>query len=300
VQVGQFVYGKTGVSRFDWTDPYHLAVTLSWPHFIFLLLGTYLIVNTLFGVLYAMVPGSVTNARPGSIGDAFFFSLETLATVGYGEMYPGSLYGHLVASAEVVTGLGFTAIMTGLVFVRFSRPRAKFVIADTLIVCQHNGVPTLMARLGNGRVAALADAVARLNVLLAETTAEGRIFRRVQELPLLRSRLPLFPLTWTLMHVMDEKSPLHGMDAAKLIAAEANMFLTIEARDPTLATIVHEMRTYGPHEVMFGMRFADVIEFGEDGVPIADMARISVLEPDTGIDRIEPGWSEREPEGAAN
>jgi inward rectifier potassium channel len=297
--VGQFVYGKTGVARFDWTDPYHLAVTLSWTHFIAFLLGTYLIVNALFGVLYAIVPGSVVNARPGSIGDAFFFSLETLATVGYGEMYPGSLYGHLVASAEVMTGLGFTAIMTGLVFVRFSRPRSKFVIADKLVVCQHNGIPTLMGRLGNGRVAALADAYARLNVLLAETSSEGTVFRRVQELPLLRSRLPLFPLTWTLMHVMDEASPLHGMDAARMIAAEANMFLTIEARDPTLATIVHEMRTYGPQDVMFGMRFADTITFGDDGVPIADMTRISVLEPDTGADRMESGWSEREPDGAA-
>jgi inward rectifier potassium channel len=298
LQVGQFVYAKKGVPAFDVRDPYHMAVTLSWPRFTALLLATYLCVNGLFALLYVAAPGAVTNARPGSIRDAFFFSFETLATVGYGEMYPGSLYGHLVACAEIVTGLGFTAIMTGLTFVRFSRPRAKFLFARRLVVCQHNGTPTLMARLGNGRITALADARARLHVLLSEDTIEGGRFRRIQELPLLRSRLPLFPLTWTLMHVLDETSPLHGLTPEQLIAAEANFFLTIEARDPSLATVVHEMRTFSPQDVMYGTRYTDAISVEPDGTPVADMTLIGAVEPDTGPERREPGWSDREPAGA--
>ncbi len=299
VRVGQFSYAKRGVSRFDLKDPYHLAVTLSWPRFIALLLSTYLAVNVVFAVLYVLVPGSVANARPGSLADTFFFSFETLATVGYGEMYPGSFYGHCIACLEIAMGLGFTAIMTGLTFVRFSRPRAKFIMAEKLVVCQHNGVPTLMVRFGNGRMTPLADARATLNALLREHTPEGTIFRRVEELQLLRARLPIFPLTWTLMHVIDEHSPLHGMDAAALIASEVNMFLTIEARDPALATTVHEVRTYGPETVTFGMRYVDVITSEPDGTPLADMTRISEVERDVGPEPRHQGWSDKEAAGSA-
>ena len=297
MQAGQFAYWKKGVSRFDPRDPYHAAVTLTWPQFIALLLGTYLCVNAVFAVLYWIVPGAVVNAHPGSLPDAFFFSFETLATVGYGEMYPGSLYGHLVACVEIVTGLGFTAIMTGLVFVRFSRPRAKFLIAERLVVCQHNGMPTLMLRIGNGRLTAMADVQAKLHVLLQVVTQEGAQFRRVEELKLQRSRLPIFPLTWTLMHVMDEASPLHGMSSEQLIANQANIFLAIEARDPALSTTVHEMRTFGPQSIAFGMRYVESISFDADGTPEADMTKVGEMEPDVGPERQPNGWSEREPEG---
>jgi inward rectifier potassium channel len=297
VQVGQFAYAKKGVSRFDLRDPYHLAVTLSWPQFMAGLFCLYLFVNLVFAFLYSVVPGSVANARPGSLADAFFFSFETLATVGYGEMYPASLYGHVVACAEIVSGLAFTAIMTGLVFVRFSRPRAKFLIADRLVVCQHNGTPTLMVRVGNGRMTPLGEAQARLNVLLREISSEGMTVRSVQELKLLRSRLPIFPLTWTLMHVMDERSPLHGMSSDDMIEGDTNLFLSIEARDPSLAAIVHEIRTFGPHDVVFGMRYVDVISTEPDGTPLADMTKLNVLEPDVGPERREQGWTEQEPEG---
>ena len=297
MQVGQFAYAKKGVSRFDLRDPYHLAVTLSWPQFMAGLFCLYLFVNLIFAALYSVVPGSVANARPGSLADAFFFSFETLATVGYGEMYPASLYGHVVACAEIVSGLAFTAIMTGLVFVRFSRPRAKFLIADQLVVCQHNSTPTLMVRVGNGRLTPLGEAQARLNVLLREISREGMAVRRVQELKLLRSRLPIFPLTWTLMHVMDEQSPLHGMSSEDMIEGDTNLFLSVEARDPSLAAIVHEIRTFGPHDVVFGMRYVDVISTEPDGTPLADMTKLNVLEPDVGPECREQGWTGHEPEG---
>jgi inward rectifier potassium channel len=284
------------VGRFDFSDPYHLAVTLSWPQFILALLGTYLLVNFVFAVVYWLVPGAIANAHAGSLADAFFFSFETLATVGYGEMYPGSLYGHLVACAEIATGLGFTAIMTGLTFVRFSRPRAKFILAEHLVVCLHNGASTLMLRIGNGRLTSLADARAKLHILLRDVSTEGVTFRRVHELPLLRSHLPIFPLTWTLMHVVDEASPLFGHDAAALIAGEANLFVTLEARDPSLAVVVHELRTYGPHHVDFGVRYVDVISTLPDGTTMADMTLISETEPDVGPAQQLWGWSDREPD----
>lgn len=293
LRLGSFQLELKGISRFDLRDPYHLAVALTWPQFLAALLALYLSVNVLFAALFWLVPGSVANARPGSFADAFFFSIETLATVGYGDMHPATPYGHTIAAAEVVCGLAFTAILTGLTFVRFSRPRAKLVFAPYPVVTAHNGKPTLMVRIANGRAGVLMDAAAKLNVLLSVTTAEGKRFRRAQELRLERAHLPIFPLFWTLMHVLDERSPLHGYDAARVIEAEAQLFVILEARDPTLATVVHDVRSYAPEDIRFGMRYADAILAQEGGTPVAELTRTGALEPDVG-DHWEWGWTERE------
>jgi inward rectifier potassium channel len=296
-EMGELAFIKKGISRFDLRDPYHVAVTLSWPQFLAALLGLYLVVNLVFATLYTIVPGAITNARPGNFIDAFFFSFETLATVGYGEMFPGGLYGHIISCAEIVCGLAFTAILMGLTFVRFSRPRAKFVFADNPVVNIHNGQPTLMVRVGNGRPGVMHDAHAKLNVLLRSISAEGESFRTAYELKLQRSHLPIFPLTWTLMHVMDERSPLHGFDAEKFVEADARMVFSMEARDPSLAATVHDTISYTPNRVRFGTRYADAITTADDGTPIADMNLVSALTPDTGPHAPQPGWTEVEPGG---
>jgi inward rectifier potassium channel len=295
VRLGSYEFRKKGIPRFDLRDPYHLAIALTWPRFLATLLTLYLSVNVAFAVLYWAVPGSVANVRPHSFADNLFFSIETLATVGYGEMYPATPYGRVIAATEIVCGIAFTAILTGLTFVRFSRPRAKFVFAANPVVAMHNGKPTLMVRIGNGRAAILADAAAKLNVLLSETTAEGKQFRRAHELRLQRAHIPVFPLYWSLMHVLDEQSPMHGYDAARVIDADARVFVTLEARDPTLAASVHDIRSYAPEDIRFGMRYAEVVTTAEDGTPVADLARMGELEPDVG-DRPESGWIEREVE----
>jgi inward rectifier potassium channel len=295
IRFGSYEFEKRGVSRFDLRDPYHLAVALTWPQFLAALLALYLLANVAFATLFWLKPDSVTNARPDSFADFLFFSIETLATVGYGDMHPATLYGHVVAAIEIVCGLAFTAILTGLTFVRFSRPRAKLIFATNPVVAVHNGRPTLMVRIGNGRAGLLLDAAAKLSVLIFETTAEGKPFRRAQELRLERSHIPVFPLTWTLMHVVDERSPLHGYDAARAIEADLRIFVTLEARDPTLATTVHDIRDYAPGDLRFGMRYADAVTMSKDGMPVADLARVGLLELDVG-DRWEPGWTEREEE----
>ena len=294
VRLGSYQFKKKGVSRFDLRDPYHLAIALTWPQFLTTLLALYLAVTVVFAALFWLVPGSVAKARPDSFADVVFFSIETLATVGYGEMYPATLYGHVVASIEIVCGLAFTAILTGLTFVRFSRPRANLVFAANPVVAMHKEKPTLMIRVGNGRVTMLTDAGAKVNVMLSETTPQGKPFRRAQELRLERAYIPAFPLSWTLMHVLDERSPLHGYDAARTIAADARVFVSIEARDPMLATTVQEIRDYAPEDIRFGMRYADAVTIGDDRTPILDLTRIGALEPDAGNDHVEPGWTERE------
>ena len=273
---------KRGVSNLDWADPYGMAVRLGWPRFLLVILGIYLLVTGIFALAYTLGPHSVANARPRVFSDHFFFSMETLATVGYGEMYPATFYGHCIASAEILTGVFFTAILTGLIFVRFSKPRAKFIFADHPVVTTHNGRSTLMLRVGNGRAAVLADARAKISVLLSEISAEGTSFRRTHEVALVRNIIPVFPLTWTLMHEIDEQSPLHGMDAARFLASDVRMFVSFEARDPDLAMVVHDLRDYAPADVLWGMRYADVISTDDEGRPEADMTKISEVETDRG------------------
>ena len=292
-RLGRYEFKKIGISRFDLRDPYHLAVTLTWPAYLWALLALYVSANLMFAVLFWIVPGSIANARPQSFADAFFFSIETIGTVGYGDMHPATLYGHLIASIEIVCGLAFTAILTGLTFVRFSRPRAKLIFAANPVIVMHNSRPTLMLLVGNGRPGVLTDATAKLNVSLTETAADGTLLRRAQELRVQRAHIPLFPLSWTLMHVLDEKSPLYGYDADRVLQAEVRIFVTLEARDPMLATSVHDIRIYTPEDIRFGVRYRDPIVFGDDGLPVLNLTTIGTLEPDVG-DRHETGWTERE------
>jgi inward rectifier potassium channel len=284
IAVGRKEFGlsKLGISRFDLRDPYHLAVSLTWPGFTAAMLACWLTINLVFAVLYFAVPGCVANAAGGSFSDVFFFSIETLATVGYGAMSPDTLYGHIVSAVEIVAGMAFTAIFTGLLFVRFSRPKAKILASTDAVVTPHNGLPTLMLRIVNGRVTMMSSANVRLFVLLAERTPEGLFYRRIHDLPLLQSHLPLFVLPWTLMHVIDAASPLHGHDAATLAAADARLFLTIEARDHALAALVHDMKDYTTDHIRFGMHFANTLTLDDAGRATADLSRISVLEPDGG------------------
>jgi inward rectifier potassium channel len=280
IQIGPSGLGlaKLGASRFDITDPYHLAVSLSWGGFTLLLLAMWVLLNLVFAALYWAVPADVANMRPGSFSDAFFFSTETLATVGYGVMAPDTLYGHSIAAIETVTGLAFTAIMTGLLFVRFSRARPKIAYAEDVVVTGYNGLPTLMLRVANARATLMSAASARVFVLLAESTSEGGFFRRMHELRLVQSHLPMFVLPWTLMHVIDADSPLAGHTTESLQASGARLFLTLEARDHVLAAVVQDMRDFPAHRIRFGMRFVDSVMLDDQGRATADLRRIGLIE----------------------
>ena len=280
IRPGAFELRKRGVARWDLSDPYHFAAELSWPGFLLLFVALLVAINVAFAGLYLLQPGSISNARPGSLADPFFFSLETLATVGYGEMYPGTLYGHAVSSTEIIVGMAFVAIMTGLTFVRFSRPRGKILFAGKAVIAIHNGEPTLMVRIGNGRSTTLTDATARLSVLLKEMTLEGNMYRGVHDLPLLRRYIPLFPLTWTLMHRIDRHSPLYGRDPAELARDDTRIFVSVEARDPILAAQIYAIRDYGPTEYLPGKRYADAVSIDDRGRTVADLDRIGLVEDD--------------------
>ncbi len=287
MRIGDTELIKTGASRYDLRDPYTIAVSVRWPEFFILLLVIELIINSVFATLYTLNPGCIANARPGSFTDAFFFSIETLATVGYGAMSPATLYGHIVSAAEILCGLIFTAIITGLIFARFSKPRPQILFADQAVVARHNGKPTLMVRIANGRDALLVGAAARLVVLRRTVSSEGRWYRQAFELNLASDKLAVFLLTWTLMHEIDESSPLHDLKPEDFTAGAVTLILTVEARDRTAGTDMFDVKSYGAGQILPGMSYQDAISYDGDGRTHADLRKLSLVEPD--ISREAPG-----------
>ena len=162
VRAGRLEFLKLNAGKFEWRDTYHLILTLSWPRFAALLLTIYVLINLVFAGLYLLDGRSVAELPPGSFPHAFFFSVETLATVGYGHMYPESFYGHCVATVEIVIGMFGMAVITGLIFVRFSRPTAKILFSKCAVIAPFDGVPTLMLRVANQRHIPMAEAEFRV------------------------------------------------------------------------------------------------------------------------------------------
>ena len=281
MRIGAVEIVKRGVARYDFKDPYHFAIELSAKEFALAFLAAELCINTIFATLYFLSPGCIANMRPDSFSDAFFFSIETLATVGYGAMAPTTFYGHAVSAIEILCGLVFTAIMTGLLFVRFSRPKSKMVFADKAVITSQGGSPALMVQIANGRLTLLTNAVARLGLILVEERIGGQRFRQLHDLALSNATLSLFPLTWILMHKIDEDSPLAGFDAGRFRERDARLVITIEARDHVLHAAIEDMRIYIGDEVAFGMHYVEAVTLDDQLRPVADLTRLSLLEPDT-------------------
>lgn len=291
--LGGYTIWIKGTARLDPRDSYHTVIALSWPRFLLLAVAAQLAINISFALLYMAQPSAVANARPGSFFDTFFFSVETSSTVGYGEMYPATFYGHSVASAEILVGMAFTALMTGLLFVRFARPKAQIRYAQNAVIASHDGHPTLMIRIANARRSLLYDAVVHLNLVLTIGGEHGENVRRVYELQLARSRLPMFSLTWTLMHRIDASSPLHGCDAAWLVEHNARLLLAVEARDVIVGAQVVDTKGYAPTQLLFGMRYTESVSIDAEGHLIADIAAISGIERDIGPEPAQSGWEDR-------
>ncbi len=279
LSVGAQEFVKVGLTRFDPHDPYYFAISLDWRRFGLLFVVAEVAINTLFAALYTLQPGAIANAPAGNrFVNAFYFSLETLATVGYGEMYPGTPYGHVVASLEIVTGTVFTAIMTGLLFIRFSKPRAKMLYATHPVVTTNNGRRTLMLRIGNARTSLLHNATATIHTLVRSVSQEGVAQSNIVDLPLVRNRNPVFVVLWTLMHVIDEKSPLHDLGAEDLEAIR--LVIAVSAWDPAIGQEVSDVHTINGADIRVGMRYAQAMRPLNNARTLVDYASLSVLEPD--------------------
>jgi inward rectifier potassium channel len=268
-----------GLERNVWSDLYFNAMTISWPRFVATLAAAFVALNFAFAVIYDLGEAPIANAREGSLSDLFFFSVETTSTVGYGDMHPQTIYGHLVATAENFTGLLLLAVMTGLVFARFSRPRARIIFAKYPVVTNHNGVTTLIFRLANARSNFISEATAKLWMVSATITQEGKRFVGFEQMRLIKSENPTFALSWTLFHPIDDHSPLFGMDEQTLARSEVNFVVSIAGFDQTSGQIVRARDVFAAQEVRWGHEYVDVIWIDDQGLRHIDYAKIDATRP---------------------
>jgi inward rectifier potassium channel len=260
-------------------DLYHHLLTLAWPIFLVVLAFVYLGLNVLFAVLYLLGDGAIANARPKAFSDAFFFSVETISTIGYGQMSPATLYGNIVMTSEALVGLMLIAVAAGLMFARFSRPTARVMFSKVAVIAPHDGVPTLMLRLANERRNQILEAQVSMTLVRDERTAEGEWMRRFYDLQLARQRSPIFAMTFTVMHPIDNASPLWNATPSSLAAEAAEIVVTVTGIDENTVQPVHARTSYLAHEVLCDHRFADVFTQIQDGRLAIDYRRFHDTEP---------------------
>ncbi|MDB5738800.1 MAG: potassium channel protein [Sphingomonas bacterium] len=274
IDLGGFQAVKTGVPT-AWGDLYYSAMEIGWPSFVALVSAVFVILNLLFGLVYACLPGTIANAQPGSIVDGFFFSVETLGTVGYGNMAPATRIGHAIAAIEILTGLFFSATMTGLIFARFARPRDSLMFSRVAVVGEHDGQPAMMVRLASTRVRPLANVVAQMSWLERIELPDGRTFRRLVELPLVRARNPMLGLAWTLVHLIDEGSP---MLAALKLGERFQLTVSVSGLDTLLASQAIGGHRYSRDEILIDHEFEDALADTEEGIHL-DLGKLHDTRP---------------------
>ena len=248
-----------------WADISHRCMTASWPAFIGGAVLVFVVFNAVFASFYWIGNQPISNVPGGAYIDYLYFSIETLSTAGYGDMHPQTHYGHFIAAVELFTGIFSMSLMTGLIFARFSRPNARLLFADHPVISSHEGKPTLMVRFANERHNIIGNATARVWLLKNIVSLEGESFRRFYELPLVRNEHPALALTWTLYHVLDEESPLYGLNADDLAASQVSLIVVVSGYDVVAAQTVHARRSYDHSDIRFGQRYADILDASEDG-----------------------------------
>jgi len=259
-----------GVRRTPLRDFYYATLGQPWSVTLLMIASAFLAVNAVFALGYWMA-GGIANASPQSYADAFFFSVQTMGTIGYGAMYPASRAANWLVVAESIVGLTLTALATGLIFAKFSRPTARIVFSREVALSPMNGVPTLMFRIGNERRNPIVDAKIRVSVVRTEQTHEGKTFYRMQDLKLSRDRALSLSRSWSVIHVLDETSPLRDATPESLMRDEAEFQVLVVGLDDTSMQPVHARHQYSADRIAWGARLVDVLSEADDGALVLDL-----------------------------
>src|SRR6266571_3241877 len=279
VRAGQVEFVKVNTDAWRWRDVYRWLLGLSWPQFAAFVGTLYIALNLFFAALYSLSPHSIAGTGAYWFLDCFFFSVQTLATVGYGHMYPQTLYGHVVNTIEIMTGVFLLAVMTGLIFVRFSRPLARVVFSKSIVVAPLNGKPTLMVRVGNENHHSMVEAEFRIMFSRDQPLIEGGDFRYFYALTLHFDRLTVFPAALTLRHEINDQSPLSGATLESLEAERALFFVSVVGIDPVIAAAVQTQKDYSWRDLRFGERFVEIYTEHGGGRLTVDYGRLHDTEP---------------------
>ena len=275
VQMGGLPAIKTGTPS-PYADLYYWVMEMSWPWFIGLVSVSFVAINLVFGTIYALLPGAIGTMQPGSVIDGFFFSVDTLGTVGYGVMAPATRLGHAIAAVEILIGLFFSATITGLIFARFSRPRESLIFSDVAVIGRYLGQRVLMTRVASKRSRPLAAATAQMSWLETVPLGDGRTFRRLTELPLVINHNPMLGLAWTLVHILPDDSPVLAA-----LAGDGDRFmvtLSVSGIDTLLASQSLGGKRYSRETVLVDHEFVDVIS-DQNGTTHLDLRLLHATVP---------------------
>jgi inward rectifier potassium channel len=259
-----------GIPRAPFRDFYHAYLRMPWWWALSIIVAVYLALNALFAIAFLLV-GGVAGADEGSMTDAFYFSIQTMGTIGYGAMYPVSPGANALVAVESVVGLLVTAVSTGLVFSKFSRSTARIVFTREAVIAPMDGAPTLMFRIGNERGNLIMEAQLRVSLVRTEHTKEGQLFYRLYDVQLVRDRSQALARSWTVMHTIGPTSPLFGQTPATLKRDEVELLVSVAGTDDTSLQPVHARKTYTDAEILWGKRHADILSEDPDGTLIVDL-----------------------------
>ena len=257
-------------------DLYFFFMEGGWSRLFGTLGFVYLISNVFFAALYMLEPGSIGGGGEDaseSFLTAFMFSVQTMSTIGYGVLHPTSNYGDLLVTIEAAFGIFGVAISTGLMFAKASRPKASVLFSENMILTTRHGRRTLMFRAGNARGNAVVDAQMTVSALMDEVSPEGHHMRRVHDLKLVRERSPIFSLSWTVMHEIDDDSPLTDIDWSDPGEHVLSIVCTLLGHDATYGQTTHARHLYMPEDIVPNARFVDVISELEDGRLMMDYTK---------------------------
>ncbi len=279
---GSFNVVREGLSFLQSLSPYHFLLTTSWPRFLGMVVLFFLVTNAVFGLAYfacgpGQIAGSTATTPGGQFLEDFFFSVQTFATIGYGGMHPVGLAANVLMTLESLVGLLGFALATGLLFARFSRPTARILFSENAIIAPYRGISAFEFRIANARSNELIQVTAQ--VLLSRFKLDGSGNREFLPLKLERDRVVFFPLAWTIVHPIDEESPLWGSNENDLAEWDAELLVLLSAIDETFSQTVHARSSYKHHEIICGARFVSLFNpLRPDGVLSIDISRLDVLE----------------------
>jgi len=275
---GSFNVVREGLGLLGTLAPYHLLLTISWAGFIALVALLYIVLNLVFALLFlACGPGALagpaTHMLGGPFSQAFFFSIQTFATIGYGQIGPNGLAANLLVTVEALVGLMYQALATGLLFARFARPTAAIVFSRQAIVAPYAGMQSLQFRIANRRRRnEIIELEAQVLYTSFETNDRGQPVRRYRLLPLERNKVTFFPLAWTIVHPIDDSSPLKGKSREGLEREQAEILVLLTGVDETYEQTVHARTSYRADEIVWNVRFQSLFR----GVSPSDLLSIDV------------------------
>jgi inward rectifier potassium channel len=278
---GTFTAHRKGLGYFQSLSLYHWLLTISWPQYMLLLIGFYFLTNIAFAFGYYLCgpqsfQGVVESTSHGWLVDAFFFSVQTIATIGYGRINPVSLIANILVTLESLVGLLGLALATGILFARFSRPSAKIIYSTNAVVAPYRGITAFEFRIANERSNQLIEVNVTVTLSRFETE-DGKRTRRFHLLSLERKSVVFFPLNWTIVHPIDESSPLYGVTEQGLNESDAEFLVLLTAVDETFSQTVYSRSSYKDHEVIWGAKFSSMFHT-VNGTAAVNLRRIHDVE----------------------